>query len=264
MRRMSYLLPFKPFLTALVLPLSSALLLLLGLLWWARAAHAVAVRRRLLAMGMVVCATLWLLACKGTAAWLAQHALPQVAAVTPQDLRTQGVQAIVVLGGGARRDVPEYQGHVLPPESLARLLYGVHLHRQTQIPMAYSAGVGWADASDKASEAEVAAQTLARLDLPSMRWIEDRSRDTHQNAQFTYALLHAQGITRIALVTHAWHMPRSQREFEAAGFEAVLPAPMGFVRNDTAPLLRWIPTADALAMTQLLLKEWLALSLGLH
>jgi uncharacterized SAM-binding protein YcdF (DUF218 family) len=40
-------------------------------------------------------------------------------------------------------------------------------------------------------------------------------------------LLKAAGITRIALVTHASHMPRSAELFRREGIE-VLPAPTGF------------------------------------
>jgi uncharacterized SAM-binding protein YcdF (DUF218 family) len=182
-----------------------------------------------------------------------------VAALSPEVLQTQRIQAIVVLGGGALRDVPEYQGHVLSSESMSRLLYGVYLQQNTQLPLAYSGGVGWSDPNDQASEAEVAAQTLKRLRLPAPRWLEDQSKDTHQNALFMRALLKPQGIDRVAIVTHAWHMPRSQREFESAGFDVVLPAPMGYVRSDAQPLLQWLPSASGLQATQWVLREWLGL-----
>jgi uncharacterized SAM-binding protein YcdF (DUF218 family) len=100
---------------------------------------------------------------------------------------------------------------------------------------------------------------LARLGLGKMRWLEDQSKDTHQNAVFTRAMLKAEGIERVAIVTNAWHMPRSLREFEAAGFETVLPAPMGFVKSDAQPLLLWIPSAGGLQLSTQLLREWLGL-----
>jgi uncharacterized SAM-binding protein YcdF (DUF218 family) len=251
MRGMSFLLPLKPFLTALVLPMASGLLLILfGVL---------SGRRLGLRIAACACVMLGLLACQGTALVLSTHLLPTFEAVTPQALQERGVQAIVVLGGGAQRDVPEYQGHVLSTESMARLMYGLHLQRATGLPIAFTGGVGWSDARDRASEAEVAAQTLARLGLPAPKWLEDQSKDTHQNAVFTRALLQAQGIDRVAIVTHAWHMPRSQREFEAAGFAEVLPAPMGFIRSDASPWLLWIPSAGGLQTSSLLLREWLGL-----
>jgi uncharacterized SAM-binding protein YcdF (DUF218 family) len=251
MRGMSFLLSLKPFLTALVLPMASGLLII-----WVGVLSG---RRLGLRLAALACVVLGLLACQGTALVLSKHLLPHFEAVIPQMLKDRDIQAIVVLGGGAQRDVPEYQGHVLSPESMARLMYGVHLQRATGLPIAFTGGVGWSDERGRTSEAEVAAQTLARLGLPAPKWLEDQSKDTHQNAVFTRALLKAQGIDRVAIVTHAWHMPRSQREFEAAGFAEVLPAPMGFIRSDASPLLQWIPSADGIRNTTWVLREWLGL-----
>ena len=257
---MSFLLPLKPYLTALVMPLCSLLLMVMACVLIARRMSAPARRpRRLLASALGLCITLWVLACKGTAIWLAAHALPPVEPVTAQTLRDRQVQAIVVLGGGASRSAPEYEGPMLTPEAMARLLYGLHLQRQTQLPMAYSSGVGWADSAASLSEAEVASATLARLGLPAMRWLEKESRDTQQNAQFTHALLKQAGIERIAVVTHAWHMPRALHEFTRAGFQTVVPAPMGYIRSEEDSLLLWIPSGGGLQSTQLVLREWLGL-----
>ena len=67
-------------------------------------------------------------------------------------------------------------------------------------------------------------------------------------------------ITHIALVTHAWHMPRSLRQFEAAGLQ-VTPAPMGYIRSDSAPLLQWLPSGKGLRDSGWIIREWLGLLL---
>jgi len=255
---MDALLALKPILTALVLPAAALpLLIMAGVVWaWRRAPHA----HVPLASVTTLLTALWLLSCQAVAIGLAQHALPQVQAVSPAQLQTQHVQAIVVLGGGVEANAAEYQGATLPPESLARLMYAVHLAHSTGLPMAYSGGVGWAGAADQTPEAEVAAQTLARLHAPALRWMDSTSRDTHENALRTAELLQAEGIHRIALVTHAWHMPRSVRQFEAVGFE-VVPAPMGFVRSDMRPLMQWLPSGKGLRDSGWVLREWLGLRL---
>jgi uncharacterized SAM-binding protein YcdF (DUF218 family) len=61
-------------------------------------------------------------------------------------------------------------------------------------------------------------------------------------------------------VTHAWHMPRSLKHFEQAGFEVVA-APTGFVLPRSRPLLEWLPSAQGLLASQWTLREWLALRL---
>lgn len=255
----------KPLLTTLVLPPAGPLLLiLLGLLKaWPRkklrTGHRVGAAVALL--GVLL---LWLLSCNAVALWLSRHALPQVAPLPAEPalaLREARVQAIVVLGGGVRPEPREY-GQAQPSAATeARLRYGLHLGRSASLPLAFAGGVGWAAAGSPGhpSEAKAAALYAEQAGL-RIRWLDDRSRDTAENAQQLAQLLQPQGITRIALVTHAWHMPRSIAHFKRAGFE-VLPAPMGFVERRERPLLEWLPSSEGLNESRRVLREWLALRL---
>ena len=257
---MDTLLALKPILTTLVLPATSGLLAILALLVWAWR-RSVRVHGRLpMALTGVTTLLLWLLSCQAVAIWLSLHLLPQVSPITAEDLKRLQVQAIVVLGGGVENEALEYNGPTLSPDAMSRLLYGVHLSRNTQLPIAYTGGIGWAGQSRQTSEAEVAALALTRLGAPALRWQENQSRDTRENAVLTAALLKNDGITRIALVTHAWHMPRSVRQFEAAGLQ-VTPAPMGYIRSDSSPLLQWLPSGKGLRDTGWVIREWLGLLL---
>ena len=255
---MELLLSLKPFLTALVLPAASGLLLLFALLFWAW--RYPSQRRWPIACAATVTFVMWLLSCQAVAIWLSLHLLPQVSPVNADDVKRAQVQAIVVLGGGVENEAVEYGGPTLSPDAMSRLLYGVHLSRSTQLPLAYTGGIGWAGASDQTSEAEVANIALARLGLPALRWQENQSRDTRENALLTAALLKGDHITHIALVTHAWHMPRSVRQFEAAGLQ-VTPAPMGFVRSDLSSWLQWLPSGKGLRDSGWVIREWLGLLL---
>ena len=243
----------KPILTALVMPPASPLLVaLLGVL--------LATRRRLragLAMAFIGIAALWLLSCHAVAAWLAQSMLPQVVAAQPAQVAQARVQAIVVLGGGVLPQAPEYGTGQPGPPTLARLRYGAWLARLTGKPVAFAGGVGWAAGADFPSEAEVARRTLQEFGT-GLRWADAQSRDTAQNAQRMRELLARDGITRIALVTDAWHMPRALLEFRRAGF-TVLPAPTGFPVAPTRPLLAWLPSSEGLALTRQVLREALGL-----
>ena len=49
-----------------------------------------------------------------------------------------------------------------------------------------------------------------------LKFVEDDSRDTRENAARTLALLRPIGIRHIVLVTHGWHMPRALKAFETA------------------------------------------------
>jgi uncharacterized SAM-binding protein YcdF (DUF218 family) len=235
-------------------------LALLALSIWAWRSASRNSARLPIALSAFVTLLIWLLSCQAVAIWLSMHLLPQVSPITGEDLKRQEVQAIVVLGGGVENEALEYNGPTLSPDAMSRLLYGVHLSRVTRLPMAYTGGIGWAGRSGQMSEAEVAALALNRLDVPPLHWQENQSRDTRENALLTASMLKNDGITHIALVTHAWHMPRSVRQFEAAGLQ-VVPAPMGYIRSDVSPLLQWLPSGKGLRDTGWVIREWLGLLL---
>lgn len=245
----------KPVLTSLVMPL--AFLPLLGLLGLVL----VAMRKR---SGWVLCvvafAALWLLSCQGTAVWLAQNALPQHQPVTAAQLKASQVQAVVVLGGGLYPHAPEYSSAQPGPATLARLRYGIWLSKQTGLPVAFSGGTGWAAGTGvKTTEAEVAARVALEEFGFTLRWVENQSRDTAENARRVAPLLMRDGIQRIALVTDALHMPRAMAEFERTGL-AITPAPTAYVLPTKSDLLQWLPTTDGLSGSTRLIHERLGLA----
>lgn len=244
----------KPILTALVLPPASLLLLIgLGLLLAARKKAAG------LLLAFAAAAMLWLLSCHAVTVWLAQNLLPQYPPISVAALKADPVQAIVVLGGGVHPLAPEYGEPQAAPAAAMRLRYGAWLARQTGLPVAFAGGLGWgASGAQALSEGEVARRAALQDYGLTLRWIDSQSRDTSENAQFLRALMHKDKVQSIALVTHAWHMPRAVNAFERAGF-TVMPAPMGFILPSRNGVLQWTPSADGLGGTQLVLKEWLGL-----
>ena len=248
----------KPLLTNVALPPAAPLLLAFaGLMLASR-------RKRIgLALAALSLAALWLLACHGTAVWLTRHALPQFQAINADALKTRQVQAIVVLGGGLLSGAPEYAGLPQPTAfTAARLRYGVWLARQSNLPVAFTGGVGWAaDGMQRVSEADVAKQVALQDYGFRLRWLETASRDTWENAQLLAPLLQKDSVQRIALVTDAWHMPRSVTAFELAGF-IVTPAPMGYAQPIESPLLQWLPSAQGLLISRQVLRECLGLAVA--
>ena len=243
----------KPLLTALVLPPMGPLLLAL-------AGGLLALRHRRTGRAVVVLALALLawLSCHGTAVWLARTAVPQFAPLATGALQANKVQAIVVLGGGVVPLAPEYGNAQPGGYTAARLRYGVTLAKASGLPLAFSGGMGWA-ASDgqTVSEADVAGRVAQQDYGVALRWNEASSRDTAENARLLAPLLQRGGVQRIALVTDAWHMPRSVAAFERAGF-AVTPAPMGFVTPVQRGLLEWTPSPWGLLASYQVLREWLA------
>ena len=71
-------------------------------------------------------------------------------------------------------------------------------------------------------EADAIARILVETGVSPDAVVRERcSLDTRDNARFTAALLARRGISRVALVTCTWHLPRATRLFEAAGLEVI-------------------------------------------
>ena len=101
-----------------------------------------------------------------------------------------------------------------------------------------------------------------------LRWMEDRSRDTHENALRTMEMLRDQGVGRLIVVTHDLHLPRALRHFErardAAGLTMeVVPAPVGIIERGPERLFGdYLPSPQGIARSRYALREWLGLLAG--
>jgi len=173
----------------------------------------------------------------------------------PRPFDFSRAQAIVVLGAGRYRDAPEYGGDTANALALERLRYTAWLARQSRLPVLVSGG----SPEGRAPEAGFMKQILEGEFGVPVRWVEDASRNTWENARLSRRLLGPQGIDTILLVTHAWHMPRARYAFEAAGFR-VIPAGTRFHRGNGSLLTDWLPDARALLDSHFALREWLGLA----
>ncbi|TAG24547.1 MAG: YdcF family protein [Burkholderiales bacterium] len=254
----------KPWLSALVLPPGLPLLLIF-------AGYLLAVRSERiiwLALGKMIFlisfVALWMFCSHGTAMFLERVALRPPLAIEPQAVtqtfKLEQVQAIVVLGGGQHSASREYGKGGLSESSAQRLHYGVTLAKQTGLPLAFSGGVGWASADTPDSEAAAASRWLVQIGLQPPRYLDAQSKDTAGNAKAMAALLKKDGITRIALVTHASHMPRALKEFEANDLK-ILPAPTHFLEAENGMGLDWFPSGTGLRNTRRVMHEILGLAM---
>ena len=150
--------------------------------------------------------------------------------------------AIVVLGGGVQQGATDYGGETVNPVTLVRLRSAARLAMRTHLPILVSGGrlpdVG-------RPEADLMSDTLARDFHTAVRWMEDRSLDTAENARLSVPMLQASGIRTAILVTDAEHMSRARALFEALGMP-VIPAPTDFHANAPLTVLSFIPNTLAL------------------
>lgn len=229
--------------TFLLPPLSLLFVLLLGIALQHRYPKAA---RRLLVVSFVL---LWL----ASTPYIAQGALHLLEAKTsPLKQNSPSAGAIVILGGGSYFHAPEYAGQDTVSEAtLLRLRYGARLQREFKLPILVTGGKPVGNATSEASQMKSALEQDFQVPV---RWAEDASDNTFENARNSYQILQKSGIHKIYMVTHAWHMPRSAAVFRRAGFE-VIEAPTAFTTRYQTDLLAFMPRAGALNDTSISVHE---------
>jgi len=156
------------------------------------------------------------------------HVLLHALAPPALDLRRPvHAEAIVILGGGVRRNAAEFGGDTLGRLTLERVRYGALVARATRLPVLVSGGAVYGGTA----EAALMKRALEEEFKVEVRWSEERSRDTRSNACESAAILLPAGFKRVILVAHGFDMPRAAAEFASAGFQ-VTPAPTVSTRQE--------------------------------
>jgi uncharacterized SAM-binding protein YcdF (DUF218 family) len=237
--------------TAALLLVPSNLLLLVGFLGLVLL---LARRRRL---GRILCVT-------SLALFVAIAVLPVGAAMNfvlenrfpAWDPARGAPDGIVVLGGAINARLSRSRGAVVLSDAAERLTVMAKLARDyPAAKIVFSSG----DASlrgDGPAEADFVLPLLDALGVPRGRvLLENKARNTAENAIFTKALVDPKPGERWLLVTSAQHMPRAVGAFRHAGF------PVEAYPVDWHSFPRWrlrVPTdlATVLATTDSAAHEW--------
>ena len=179
------------------------------------------------------------------------HSLETAPPITEAQLKD--TQAIVILGGGKNNHAPEY-GDVdtVSKWTLERLRYGAHLQQQTGKPILVTGGAPYGGRPEAGAMAETLKQDFHAKTI----WIEDQSNDTAENADYSAKILKQHGITHIALVSQAWHLPRAKTLFEKQGLTVTL-AGTGYTTGENQTISQWLPDASALVKSSISIKEYL-------
>ena len=137
-------------------------------------------------------------------------------------------QAIVIPGGGVRRNALEYGGDTLGRLTLERVRYGARLAKQTGLPVLVTGGSVF---GDTVPEAVLMKEALESEYGVTVRWVEDRSRNTQENARNSAEVLKVDGFATVILVVHSFDVPRAKALYASSGFN-VLVAPIGIPQRD--------------------------------
>jgi uncharacterized SAM-binding protein YcdF (DUF218 family) len=170
------------------------------------------------------------------------------------------VDGIVVLGGGFEGAINLARGGYELNAGGDRMVETAVLARRfPQAKVVVSGGTGELFL-DGEGDAATAPRLLTALGVASERLIlENKSRNTYENAVFTKALVTPRPGETWLLVTSAFHMPRAEALFDKAGF-ATLPWPVDYRTSgrEGIGLFRDNP-ADSLQATTMAIREWIGL-----
>jgi uncharacterized SAM-binding protein YcdF (DUF218 family) len=122
----------------------------------------------------------------------------------------------------------------------------------TGLPVLVSGGSG----RSPTPEAVVMRAALEQEFGVPVRWVEDRSRTTRENAERTAAILLPLGIRDVVLVAHGIDMPRARAEFAAAGLRT-FPAPTGLPPDEPDDVTDFLPSLTGLTGSYYALYEGL-------
>jgi uncharacterized SAM-binding protein YcdF (DUF218 family) len=141
---------------------------------------------------------------------------------------------IILLGGSMIEGVPDLTGtSTLSPSTMGRIVTAVRLYRRLALPIIVTGGRVNDDADS--AVAPIAKRFLMDLGVPEkLITVEDRARDTAQNARLTAAICRQQGFSKPILLTAAYHLKRARMAFDAAGMP-VTPFPAYFLGSRNIP-----------------------------
>ena len=170
------------------------------------------------------------------------------------------VAGIIVLGGGIDQSIGIARGVTTLTEAGERLTEAVALARRyPEARLVFTGGIASLTPSGP-TEADAARRFFDEMGIaPDRLTVEDKSRDTAENARFTKALIDPKPGERWLLVTSAWHMPRSIGCFRAAGWP-VIAWPTDYRTSGAADSHILMPRASlGLTLVDIAAKEWVGL-----
>jgi uncharacterized SAM-binding protein YcdF (DUF218 family) len=126
--------------------------------------------------------------------------------------------AVLLLGGLLDAQATESSGVPNYTEAVERLLRTFELLREGHARNVLISGGSIDPRVREAVEARVLARQLAAWGIePSRIVVEDRSRNTRENALASAALVRQRSWKKLLLVTSAYHLPRAEGCFRAVG-----------------------------------------------
>ncbi len=169
------------------------------------------------------------------------------------------VVGVITLGGAVNQFMTVARDQTALSGGVERLTEFVAIaRRRPELRLVYTGGSGSLTRQDL-KETLVARRLFSEIGFDPARVVyEDQSRNTHENAVMTHALIRPRPDETWVLITSAMHMPRSVGVFRKAGWK-VLPYPVDFKTDGTGKFRYFSGFGAGLGGLSTALKEWVGL-----
>jgi uncharacterized SAM-binding protein YcdF (DUF218 family) len=169
------------------------------------------------------------------------------------------VDGVIILGGAVDQNLTEARGIPALNGAAERMTEAIVLARRYPAARIVFTGGQGSLIHGGLSEADVARALWSAMGLPEERvTYESESRNTHQNAVLTRALVNPRPGETWLLVTSASHMPRSVGVFRHAGWP-VIPWPVNYRTGRSFAALYDAPFPERIGQFEGALREWIGL-----
>ncbi len=179
----------------------------------------------------------------------------------PAELPSKAPDGIIVLGGAFDTTITGTRPYPGLTSAAERLTIVPELARRYPHARIIHTGGSGLLLGSRSTEADGAKRVFSGFGLdPDRILLEDKSRNTWQNAVFTRRLLQPKTGQTWLLVTSAGHMPRAMGTFRKAGWSGLIPCPVDWRTRGSEDLLRFSASAsDGLKRFDIAVREWLGL-----
>lgn len=172
---------------------------------------------------------------------------------------TPNGDVIILLGGGVHEDAPDLSGIGFPSEDmLSRIITAVRLQKKLNVPVIISGGIVF---DSKKAEALIVKRFLIELGVSDKKIIlEDKSRDTIENARYTTEICKRLGYKKPLLITSAYHMKRAVMSFSKMNVN-ITAVPAGFKtwKNKKYGWYDYLPNGGDMRNSYTALREYVGL-----
>jgi uncharacterized SAM-binding protein YcdF (DUF218 family) len=156
--------------------------------------------------------------------------------------------AVVLLGGLVDEESSAENGRPAYTDAVERMLVTYDLLREGRARVAIVSAAPNPDFPEHGEAAVVARQLEAWGIAKDRILVEDRARNTRENAVYSQQIARERGISRVVVVTSAFHMTRAAECFAAVDMPVdTLPVDYRAHAKEGASFSGWIPRGDGLS-----------------